>query len=73
MQEEALGRDLDDVAGAGAGQRRLEHRLMDRGIEAVADLRRDDLDAMLAEDAQDFAHGQVDAFDKGSVLGAGRR
>jgi hypothetical protein len=67
VEEEALGRDLDDVAGAGAGKGGLEHRLVDRGVEAVADLGRDHGDAVLGEHVDDGPHRQVDALEERGV------
>ena len=54
MKQEALGHDLDDLAGFRSGHGRLEHRLVELRVESVALLRRNGRHAVLPEDGQEM-------------------
>ena len=64
MQDETLGRDLNDLTRVGARQRCLEHRLVQLRIETVADLRVNHGNPVLGEHVEQFAQGQFDALEQ---------
>lgn len=67
MQHEAFSHHLNDVARFGAGHRGFKHRFMHFWVKLIANFRRQQMNAVLVENAQKRAHGQLDTFQQSLV------
>jgi len=62
MDQEPFGHHLNDVARLGVGQGRFEHGLMQLRVKFIANFRHNRVDSVLAEDRDQLAQRQLNAF-----------